>query len=396
MTTQASDTEDPVARAWSQLLDRSDAIADVISGRMMAQHAAAYERIGPHIVDDVRHSSREHIGRGLAILAGRLDARSAVELWRETGRRRARQGVPLELVLNAYTMGARVLWESLMELASSAPGPDGIDDKALLQAARGVWSDLDVQNGVLIDAYHRESARLLRRDQQRQQTVLDGLLDGRGADQAFTDEARGLFEIAAGDRVACVVALSDGPHTDAAGAVEDRLERHGIRTRWHVRSGAAFGLLAGPLPGEDALVDLIGSNPPGRVGVAASADGLAGFATAFQLALRAAQTLPRAHCGVVAVTARLPEVLLAGDSHVTPLLVAQTLGPLLEHGQAETLLATLSALLRHDGSPTHAAAELFCHRNTVIYRMKQIERLTGRDLTDPRDKMLLWLALMAG
>ena len=43
----------------------------------------------------------------------------------------------------------------------------------------------------------------------------------------------------------------------------------------------------------------------------------------------------------------------------------------------------------------HAATELYCHRNTVIYRMKQIEQLTGRSLTDPRDKMLLGLALMA-
>ena len=58
-------------------------------------------------------------------------------------------------------------------------------------------------------------------------------------------------------------------------------------------------------------------------------------------------------------------------------------------------METLGALLRHDGSPTHAADELFCHRNTVIYRMKQIEQLTGRSLTDPRDKMLLGLALLA-
>ena len=57
--------------------------------------------------------------------------------------------------------------------------------------------------------------------------------------------------------------------------------------------------------------------------------------------------------------------------------------------QASTLLETLAALLRHDGSPTHAAEELYCHRNTVIYRLKQIEQLTGRTLTDPRDKMLL-------
>ena len=52
-------------------------------------------------------------------------------------------------------------------------------------------------------------------------------------------------------------------------------------------------------------------------------------------------------------------------------------------------------LLAHDASPTHAAEQLFCHRNTVIYRMKQIESLTGRSLQDPRDKLLLSLGLLA-
>ncbi|HYJ68690.1 MAG TPA: helix-turn-helix domain-containing protein [Nocardioidaceae bacterium] len=63
--------------------------------------------------------------------------------------------------------------------------------------------------------------------------------------------------------------------------------------------------------------------------------------------------------------------------------------------QAEVLLATLSALVAHNGSPTHAAKEVFCHRNTVIYRMRQIATLTGRDLSDARDRLLFSLALMA-
>jgi autotransporter-associated beta strand protein len=45
---------------------------------------------------------------------------------------------------------------------------------------------------------------------------------------------------------------------------------------------------------------------------------------------------------------------------------------------ADTLVATLAALLEHDGSAKHAAEALYCHRNTVIYRAKQIEELTGR------------------
>jgi hypothetical protein len=390
---------DPVARAWRLVLHRSDEIADVISTRLLAKDLDAYRTISPHLPDDVRHSCREHIRRGLHTLSGvGSDTAPAVELWRETGRRRARQGVPLELVLNAYTMGARVLWEALTETATRH---EHVPDADLLGAARGVWANLDVQNAVLIEAYHRERDRVQRRDQQRQQTVLDGLVDGRGGDPTFAAGARAALGVDEGDAVSCVVVLPGGAGgpggegVDVVGPVEDRLDRQGLVSHWHVRSGAAYGLVSGALPDETLLVGLLAPVAAGRVAVAGSAGGIAGFGTAFQLALRAAETLAQDERGAVGVTERLPEVLLAGDSHVTPLLVAEAFGELLEHPQAETLLTTLRALLAHDGSPTHAAAELYCHRNTVIYRMKQIERLTGRDLTDPRDKMLLWLAVTA-
>ncbi|WP_121256775.1 PucR family transcriptional regulator [Nocardioides ferulae] len=385
-----------VQRAWASLLDRSDAIADSITLMLFERDAEIYDRVGPELRVDVRESTRLHIRRGLEVLSGRRDAGVPPrDVWRDAGRRRARQGVPLEVVLNAYTLGARVLWEALVARAAGDPAA-GIDDPVLLAAASTVWSNLDVQNAVLIDAYRRESARLQRQDLQRQQAALDGLLEGRGADPDFAEEARAALDVGAEDPIACVVSLHDGPLDDALGPVEDRLDRLGVTARWHVRAGVYFGLLAGPLPDEQGLVELFVPHAPGRMGVA-SADGLAGFATAFQLASRAADTLPRGARDVVAVSERLPEVLLAGSPQVAPLLLAQTLGPVLAQPgpQAHTLLDTLAALLRHDGSPTHAAAELYCHRNTVIYRMKQIEQLTGRSLADPRDKLLLGLALLA-
>jgi DNA-binding PucR family transcriptional regulator len=90
-------------------------------------------------------------------------------------------------------------------------------------------------------------------------------------------------------------------------------------------------------------------------------------------------------------------VLLASSPEVTALLVERTLRPLRNQPphQAEVLLATLGALVAHNGSPTHAAEDLYCHRNTVIYRMRQIATLTGRDLSDARDRLLFSLALMA-
>jgi DNA-binding PucR family transcriptional regulator len=38
---------------------------------------------------------------------------------------------------------------------------------------------------------------------------------------------------------------------------------------------------------------------------------------------------------------------------------------------------------------------LFCHRNTVIYRLHQLEQLTGKRLSESRDRLVLGLALMA-
>jgi hypothetical protein len=383
-----------VAAAWGLLLDQSDSIADRISALLFESDEEGYDRLGPDLRADVRESTRAHIRRGLDVLAETGATGGATpELWRETGRRRARQGVPMEMVLRAYTLGSRILWQSLVEKSDGTH----IDDAVLLEAGQSVWSALDVQNAVMIDGYRRESARLQRQDQQRQQSILDALVEGRGADLEFGAEAREALGIGGDAGIACVVALYDGALDEPLTPAEDRLERLGMTSFWHVRAGVYFGLLAGPLLDEPGLVELFTPHATGRVGIAASPEGIAGFATAFQLATRAAETLPRGQRTVVSVTQRLPEVLLAGSPQIAPLLLAGTLGPLLAQPEAhaKTLLDTLGALLRHDGSAKHAAEELYCHRNTVIYRMKQIETLTGRSLADPRDKLMLQLGLLS-
>ncbi|MBS43887.1 MAG: transcriptional regulator, CdaR [Nocardioides sp.] len=382
--------------AWAQLLDSSDAIADSITLSLFEREPDIYDRADPELRAEMRASSRQHIRRGLTILAGRPEAAQVVELWRETGRRRVRQGVPLESVLHAYTLGARVLWEALVERAHR-PGGAHVDESVLLEAARTVWSNLDVQSAVLIDAYRRESARLQRRDLQRQHAVIEDLLTGRGSDPAYVDEARSALGVTVDDAIAVLVVLHDGDSAEHLGDVEDHLERTGTPVRWYVRTGVHVGLVSGELPADHELAAALSAVVPARTGVARATGGLAGVATAHLLASRAAETLGRRERRAVSVGERLPEVLLVGSPQVAPLLVEETLGALLAQPEAqrETLLTTLDALLRHDGSPTHAATELYCHRNTVIYRLKQIESLTGRSLTDPRDKLLLSLAVVA-
>ena len=64
--------------------------------------------------------------------------------------------------------------------------------------------------------------------------------------------------------------------------------------------------------------------------------------------------------------------------------------PLLSHPE---LAATAAAFLDHAGNVQRAATELAIHRQTLYYRLRRIEELTGLDLADGRDRLRLHLAL---
>jgi PucR C-terminal helix-turn-helix domain/GGDEF-like domain len=391
----APEMEEKIEHAWASLLDQADAIADDITLTLLERDPYWSEQ-RPDRQADLRASSREHVRSGIRAMAGMSDPdQRATDVWRETGRLRARQGVPMDRVLSAYTQGTRTLWEALLRRGWDEKVQ--ISEHLLVLAGQKLWAALDVQNAVLVEAYRREANRLQRQNLQRQQNFLDGLVEGRGADPEFAREAREALGIGPDEPVVCVVAPFTDPLDEPLRAPEDRLERAGLSSHWHVRGGNFFGLIP---RGNLTVRQLAAALEPcvaGRVGLAPCVDGLAGFATAYQLASRTAESLPRGTQRVVPLTDRLPEVLLAGSPEVLAVLVSETVGPLLQQPAplSQTLLDTLAALLAHDGSPTHAAEALYCHRNTVIYRMKQIESLTGRVLQRPKDKFEMTLGLLA-
>jgi purine catabolism regulator len=99
----------------------------------------------------------------------------------------------------------------------------------------------------------------------------------------------------------------------------------------------------------------------------------------------------------VARAARLPAYRLLGALHNLPdgeRLAQALLEPLLA-GRADIRrehLATLRALLNH-GGVNEAAAALGVHRNTIAYRVRRIEELTGWRLADPEIRLPLAVAL---
>ncbi|QXI30782.1 PucR family transcriptional regulator [Pseudomonas vanderleydeniana] len=79
-------------------------------------------------------------------------------------------------------------------------------------------------------------------------------------------------------------------------------------------------------------------------------------------------------------------------------LVGRYLGPLIEHDrtQGAALLPTLISFLENDGNWKAAAFDLGIHRQTLVYRLKLVEQLTGIKPTTTQGIARFWIAIQAG
>jgi DNA-binding PucR family transcriptional regulator len=90
----------------------------------------------------------------------------------------------------------------------------------------------------------------------------------------------------------------------------------------------------------------------------------------------------------------LPERALSGDPEAERLLIEEIAAPL--EGAGPTLLHTVDAYLESGGVLETCAKTLFVHPNTVRYRLRRATELTGRNAANPRDALVLRVALTVG
>jgi PucR family transcriptional regulator, purine catabolism regulatory protein len=85
------------------------------------------------------------------------------------------------------------------------------------------------------------------------------------------------------------------------------------------------------------------------------------------------------------------------DDEALRLYCDSVLGPLEDASgeYGDELIRSLEAFIEQNGQWERAARELYCHRHTLRYRIRRVEQLTGRDLSNARDRIEFWLALRA-
>jgi len=136
------------------------------------------------------------------------------------------------------------------------------------------------------------------------------------------------------------------------------------------------------------------------VGVSAPAGGVAALSGALHeagsarrlAALRGTTAIPVVTSDEVASH----ELLLASaPASVLRSFRERLLGPLLSYDERHRaeLVSTLREFLACSGSWNACAAKMYVHVNTVRYRIRRVEELTGRDLSSLDDQVDFFLAL---
>ncbi|MFJ3723504.1 helix-turn-helix domain-containing protein [Streptomyces sp. NPDC090045] len=371
-----------IAVAADRLADRTlteDPAYAALLGR-----AELRERIHHHLRQAVEGLVRS--SRGLPVELA--DARA-------TGVLRAEQGLPLASLLRIHRRGGRVLWQTLTEAVAAH---DRAALPRLLPGATALWDVLDQMTDALTDAYRRTEAVRADRDRERRAALLDVLLDGASDTGGPTAaEAAARLGLPERGRFAVVVLGSGGEGPSAAPAANPAAgQTHAAAPRvlWRVRGDGEIGLVElghHPLESVRELLAPLGL----RAGVSPVVGAAAELAGAHRLAALALRTAPESGGPRTALLdERLPAALVAAEAELAGRLRQVVLGPVLALPVEDrrTLLTTLGTWLACQGSTTYAAQRLYCHRNTVSNRLRRLEQLTGRSLTDPRHVVELALA----
>jgi hypothetical protein len=294
-------------------------------------------------------------------------------------------GQPIEDSILVYRRGARMFWDALLDLAKEA------DRSLLIAQADTVWRYLEDYLDLIVGAFAQAYA-----DQQD--------LPSTAGDR----RARALF-----DRLSARLPVTIEDRDRAARLGFDLAAPYGAFTAQLAGTSAAGQAdLAARLRAAGALaftegVRVTGLTPPGFEWAKFLADPrllLAWDQPTPRDRLSAVSESLRALTAIAAVSGRrgrvrpedfLPELLLADSPEVADRIASQVFGPL-ERADAADLAGTLRSLAANGFDSAATASALPVHRNTLLYRIGRIEKLTGLSLRDQRDRSLVLLAVTWG
>ena len=197
--------------------------------------------------------------------------------------------------------------------------------------------------------------------------------------------------------VVVVVRGGEGEEAPLPGA-QEWLRRRQVTSAWRLEGSVQEGLVElragfGAAQVHEALERAGG----GRSGVSEVFAGLDRAQLGLQQARLACAAATPGSTEVVSFDGGAPAILLAARPQSAAEYASTVLAPVFAMPMSEraALVETIRTWLAHAGSTSAAAEALFLHRNTVRYRLRRLEELTGLELGRPIDAARLHWALEA-
>ena len=307
------------------------------------------------------------------------------DIYFELGRGEAREGRPLEALLSAYRVGARVSWRNAAAAARAA----GLGAEALAPLAESVFAFIDELSSRSAEGYAYEQSLAAGEAAGRRRALVQLMVARPPADPAAVEDAAREAGWPLPDALAAL-AWSGDPELRLA----TRLPLGSIAAR--VRDDVACALVPDPFaPGRLAELERLF-----RAGDAALGPEVP-WTEAWRSAARAGAALRLAADrvlpggGLLVTRRHLAALAVHRDRRLLEELAETRLAPLRDRtpGARARLIETLRAWLDHQGRVPDVARALHVHPQTVRYRLAQLREAFGDDLEDPETRFELALAL---
>ncbi len=315
----------------------------------------------------------------LTLLSGESLDQELENLPTELGRRRARQEVPAEQLLEGVRTNSRVIWNALRQIAGSEAAVCLVrNTDAVLSLVE--WHVREVQR-----SYLREQDALERSSERRRQRAIARIFDSQRPDAEELASLSSELGIPSAGGFDVVVQL--GPH-DARCVL---CSRFGRSIHVHEMSGGTCHFkVAG---GDHLLVELQGM----RASVLQNVRGTSRLREANQVGLSILHSRTGFPSEPVTVADAWPVVAWKALTDTLPadLLPVNLTALRALHTESRIRLVETVMTYLATGSIKTTADRLFCHRNTIVKRLGVFEELVGIDLSIPRQAALAVLALAA-
>jgi hypothetical protein len=310
----------------------------------------------------------------------------------DLGNQRAVDGVALTSLMEAYRVGFRLVWDAVMTESAQHDDVGGGAMRILttkVAAAQGVFTD------AMAVAYRAEKARRVLSDESERSVLIDSVLRGRLFGQWSVWEAADYLRLPTEGPYVVIAAEVAVAGSEALPEVESKLRSLDVFSAWRILPDLQVGIVHVKTDEQlESLLALVSRIAMTRIGVSARFNDLRETAQAFRCARITLRGKPDRGARVTQFDGSILATAAVSAPEMMVKLVAPTIERFAELSctERDTLFDTFRVWLESDGSLRMAGELLFCHPNTVRYRLHRIEQRTGRVLTRPRDIAELCLA----